>query len=49
MEQDFDFMLPNHLPGGAQTALLAGVANRLARSNRKLHTDFLALMDNQWN
>ncbi len=49
MRQNFDFMLPNHLPNGAQTALLGDVANRLARSNRQLQTDFHAFMDNQWN
>lgn len=49
MQQDFDFLLPNHLPNGAQTALLAGVANRLDRANRQLQTNFHAFMDSQWN
>jgi hydroxyacylglutathione hydrolase len=49
MQQDFDFMLPNHLPGGAQTALLADVANRLARNYRQLQTNFQSFMDHQWN
>lgn len=49
MQQDFDFMLPNHLPGNAQTALLADVPNRLARQYSQLQTNFYAFMDNQWN
>lgn len=48
MQEDFDYMLPNHLPGGAQTALLTDVANRLARVYGQLNTDFHAFMDNQW-
>jgi glyoxylase-like metal-dependent hydrolase (beta-lactamase superfamily II) len=48
MQDRFDYMLPNHLPNGAQTALLADVPNRLARCYGQLQTDFHAFMDNQW-
>lgn len=47
MLENYDFMLPNHLPNGAQTALLADVPNRLARVYSQLQTDFHAFQDNQ--
>jgi glyoxylase-like metal-dependent hydrolase (beta-lactamase superfamily II) len=47
MLEQIDFMVPNHLPGGAQTALLADVPNRLARVYSQLQTDFHAFMDHQ--
>jgi glyoxylase-like metal-dependent hydrolase (beta-lactamase superfamily II) len=43
-----DFMLPNHLPGGAQTALLSDVPNRLARFYSQLQVDFHGFQDHQW-
>ncbi|MDB5078593.1 MAG: Beta-lactamase domain protein [Chloroflexi bacterium] len=49
MLQKFDFMLPNHLPNGAQTALLSDVDNRLARQYSQLQTNFQSFMDKQWN
>ena len=48
MSENFNFMLPNHLPNASQTALLADVPNRLARVYSQLQTNFHALMDNQW-
>jgi glyoxylase-like metal-dependent hydrolase (beta-lactamase superfamily II) len=47
MLEQIDLMVPNHLPGGAQTALLADVPNRLARVYSQLQTDFHAFMDPQ--
>jgi glyoxylase-like metal-dependent hydrolase (beta-lactamase superfamily II) len=47
MMERFDFMVPNHLPAGAQTALLADVPNRLARIYSLLETDFHAFMEHQ--
>jgi hypothetical protein len=47
MAEPFDLMVTNHLPGGAQTALLADVPNRLARVYSQLQTDFHAFMDHQ--
>ena len=44
MGEPLDFMLPSHLPNGAQTALLADVPNRLARVYHRLQTDFHAFM-----
>ncbi len=44
MGEPLDFMLPSHLPNGAQTALLADVPNRLARVYHQLQTDFHAFM-----
>ncbi|HEX5502158.1 MAG TPA: hypothetical protein VFW96_06020, partial [Thermomicrobiales bacterium] len=43
-QEQFDFMLPSHLPGGATTALLANVPSRLARVYRLLETDFHRFM-----
>ena len=42
-----DLMLPNHLPAGAQTSLLADVPNRLARVYSLLETDFYSFMAHQ--
>ncbi|HET7076724.1 MAG TPA: MBL fold metallo-hydrolase [Chloroflexia bacterium] len=47
MQDPPDLMVPNHLPGNAQTALLADVPNRLARIYSQLQTDFLNFMDHQ--
>ncbi|HUS14945.1 MAG TPA: MBL fold metallo-hydrolase [Chloroflexia bacterium] len=47
MREPIDLMVPNHMPGGAQTALLADVPNRLARVYIQLETDFLSFMDAQ--
>ena len=47
MMEQFDFMVTNHLPAGAQTSLLADVPNRLARIYSLLETDFHAFMEHQ--
>jgi glyoxylase-like metal-dependent hydrolase (beta-lactamase superfamily II) len=48
VQHDFDYMLPNHLPGNSQAALLTDVPNRLARISSQLNTDFHSFMDHQW-
>ena len=47
MQEPLDFMLPSHLPNGAQTSLLGDVPNRIARVYSQLQTDFHAFMDAQ--
>jgi glyoxylase-like metal-dependent hydrolase (beta-lactamase superfamily II) len=47
MIEKIDFMVPNHLPPGAQTSLLADVPNRLARIYSLLETDFHAFQEHQ--
>jgi glyoxylase-like metal-dependent hydrolase (beta-lactamase superfamily II) len=47
MSEQIDLLLPNHLPPGSQTSLLADVPNRLARVYNQLDTDFLNFSDHQ--
>ena len=47
MNEQIDLLLPNHLPPGAQTSLLADVPNRLARVYAQLETNFQSFSDHQ--
>jgi hypothetical protein len=47
MSEEIDLLLPNHLPPGSQTSLLADIPNRLARVYNQLDTDFHAFSDHQ--
>ncbi len=47
MSERIDLLLPNHLPPGSQTSLLADVPNRLARVYSQLDTDFYGFSDHQ--
>ena len=47
MSERIDLLLPNHLPPGSQTSLLADLPNRLARVYSQLETDFYSFSDHQ--
>ena len=47
MSERIDLLLPNHLPPGSQTSLLADVPNRLARVYSQLETNFQSFSDHQ--
>lgn len=47
MSEQIDLLLPNHLPPGSQTSLLADLPNRLARVYIQLDTDFHNFSDHQ--